>query len=124
MLIMKTSARASGLFDRVMVAARDDPAIQVITSKFFEEDESQYYPNAAEVAALPFREAMTFESAIQVLGFDLSVVLSRRGCMGDLIDETMGGAVRSRPGWLVGRGDTARLRDRSSCDRPCRHPLP
>ena len=90
MLMMKTSARAPGLLDRVTAAARDDPSIQVITSDFFEVEEFQYYLNAADVAVLPFREVMTSGSAIQALGFGLPVVLPRRGCMGDLIDETMG----------------------------------
>ena len=90
MLMMKTSARAPALLERLTATIRDDPSIRIYTSDFFPEEEFQYYLNAADVAVLPFREVMTSGSAIQALGFGLPVVLPRRGCMADLIDGTMG----------------------------------
>lgn len=90
MLMMKTNARAPGLLDRVTAVARDDQAIRLITSDFFKAEEFQFYLNAADVAVLPFKAVMTSGTAIQALGFGLPVILPRRGCMGDLIDETAG----------------------------------
>lgn len=90
MLMMKTNARAPGLLARLTAAAGGDPSIRIETSDFFPEEDFQYYLNAADAAVLPFREVMTSGSAIQALGFGLPVVLPRRGCMADLIDDSMG----------------------------------
>ncbi len=89
-LMMKTNARAPGLMERLTAGARDRSSIRIYTSDFFAEEEFQFYLNAADAAVLPFREVMTSGTAIQALGFGLPVVLPRRGCLAELIDETMG----------------------------------
>ncbi len=121
MLMMKTSARAPGLLERLAATARDDPSIRIETSDFFPEDEFQYYLNAADVAVLPFREVMTSGSAIQALGFGLPVVLPRRGCMADLIDRSMGVLYDpDAPGALTAAMDRVRDMDLQAAGRAAR----
>lgn len=70
--------------------AADDDRVLVFTDPYFPESDFQIYLNSADVVVLPFAEVLTSGSAITALSFGTPVILPRRGCLPELIDESMG----------------------------------
>ncbi len=90
-LVLMTRRSFGGEYaDEVIALTERDERILVFTSPFFENDEFQIYLNAADVVTLPFSEVLTSGTAISALSFGKPVVLPGRGCLPELIDETMG----------------------------------
>ncbi len=67
-----------------------DDRILVFTNPYFPESDFQIYLNAADAVVLPFAEVLTSGSAITALSFGTPVILPRRGCLPELIDDSMG----------------------------------
>ena len=70
--------------------AAGDGRVRVHTSDFFPEEDFQVYLNSADVVVIPFSEVLTSGSTIAALGFGKPVVLPARGCLPELIDDSMG----------------------------------
>ena len=49
----------------------------------------QYYLNSADVVVLPFSEVLTSGSAIAALSFGKPLIMPRRGCLPELVDDSM-----------------------------------
>jgi len=71
-------------------AKRADPRVIIRTSRFFPNEEFQYFFNAADVAVFPFVDVLTSGSTITALSFGLPVIVPAIGCLPELVDETMG----------------------------------
>ncbi len=70
--------------------AAGDNRILVFTNPYFPESDFQIYLNSADAVVLPFAEVLTSGSAITALSFGTPVILPRRGCLPELIDDSMG----------------------------------
>ena len=70
--------------------AGGDARVRVHTSDFFPESDFQIYLNSADVVVFPFSEVLTSGSTIAALGFGKAVILPARGCLPELIDDSMG----------------------------------
>ncbi|MEO7119021.1 MAG: glycosyltransferase [Candidatus Limnocylindrales bacterium] len=55
---------------------------------FVPDDELQLYLNAADVVALPYREIFTSGSVLLAMSFGRAVIVPRRGCIGETVDES------------------------------------
>ena len=88
-LMMRHSYNSEYLEELCALAAPDE-RIRVFTSPFFPESAFQLYLNSADVVVLPFAEVLTSGTAITALSFGTPVVLPRRGCLPELIDDSMG----------------------------------
>ena len=70
--------------------AAGDDRVLVFTDPYFPEADFQIYLNSADAVVLPFAEVLTSGSAIAALSFGIPVILPRRGCLPELIDDSMG----------------------------------
>lgn len=90
LLLMMRSSFNTDYADELRNLAGNDPRVNVHTSDFFPENEFQFFLNSADVVVIPFSEVLTSGSTIAALGFGKPVILPARGCLPELIDETMG----------------------------------
>jgi len=89
LLMMRSSPNPEYAAELERQAASDDRVL-VLTDPYFPEADFQIYLNSADVVVLPFAEVLTSGSAITALSFGTPVILPRRGCLPELIDESMG----------------------------------
>ena len=88
LLMMRTSFDPEYADELQSRAARDE-RIRVFTSDYFPEADFQYYLNSADVVVLPFSEVLTSGSAIAALSFGKPLIMPRRGCLPELVDDSM-----------------------------------
>jgi beta-1,4-mannosyltransferase len=102
--------------DRFVEEARQrDPRIIVHPSRFFANEEFQYFFNAADVSVLPFVDVLTSGSAITALGFGQPLITPAVGCLPELVDNTMGILYDSQqPGALQEAMIAIQTRDQSA----------
>ena len=89
LLMMRSSFNPQYTAELERQAAGDDRVL-VFTDPYFPEADFQLYLNSADVVVLPFAEVLTSGSAIAALSFGTPVILPRRGCLPELIDDSMG----------------------------------
>lgn len=76
---------------RIVEQARDaDPRIVLRESKFYANEDLQWFFNAADVSVFPFTDILTSGTAITALSFHCPVVVPAIGCLSELIDSTVG----------------------------------
>ena len=81
-------------------ARRADPRIVLTESKFYANEEFQWFFNAADIAVFPFTDILTSGSAITALGFHCPVLVPAIGCLPELVDESVGAIYRPEAGGL------------------------
>ena len=89
LLMLRSSFNPEYAAELERQAAGDDRVL-VFTDPYFPEADFQIYLNAADAVVLPFAEVLTSGSAITALSFGTPVILPRRGCLPELIDDSMG----------------------------------
>lgn len=67
-----------------------DPRIVLRESKFYANEDFQWYFNAADVAVFPFTDILTSGSAITALSFHCPVLVPGIGCLPELVDASVG----------------------------------
>ncbi len=67
--------------------AAADPRV-LLRLGFVPDNDLQLYLNAADAVALPYREIFTSGSVLLALSFGRAVIAPRRGCLGDVVDDT------------------------------------
>ncbi|MSU65251.1 MAG: glycosyltransferase [Opitutus sp.] len=76
---------------RVVDQAREaDSRIVLQESKFYANEDFQWFFNAADVAVFPFTDILTSGTAVTALSFHCPVVVPAIGCLPELVDETVG----------------------------------
>ncbi len=76
---------------RIVERARNaDPRIVLRESKFYANEDLQWFFNAADVSVFPFTDILTSGTAITSLSFHCPVVVPAIGCLPELIDSTVG----------------------------------
>ncbi|MDB6094477.1 MAG: putative Glycosyl transferase [Verrucomicrobia bacterium] len=71
-------------------ARQADSRIVLRESKFYANEDFQWFFNAADVAVFPFTDILTSGSAVTALSFHCPVLVPAIGCLPELIDETVG----------------------------------
>ena len=71
-------------------ARHADPRIILTESKFYPNEEFQWFFNAADVAVFPFTDILTSGSAITALSFHCPVLVPAIGCLPELVDSSVG----------------------------------
>jgi beta-1,4-mannosyltransferase len=80
-----------------------DPRIVLRESKFYANEEFQWFFNAADVAVFPFTDILTSGSAITALSFHCPVLAPAIGCLPELIDPTVGAVYHPSAAGGLGR---------------------
>ena len=76
---------------RVVERARQaDSRIVLRESKFYANEDFQWFFNAADVAVFPFTDILTSGTAITALSFRCPVLVPAIGCLPELVDATVG----------------------------------
>jgi beta-1,4-mannosyltransferase len=76
---------------RVVERARQaDPRIVLLESKFYPNEEFQWFFNAADLAVFPFTDILTSGTAITALSFYCPVLVPAIGCLPELVDASVG----------------------------------
>ncbi len=77
--------------ERIVARARNaDPRIVLQESKFYANEEFQWFFNAADVSVFPFTDILTSGSAITALSFHCPVIVPAIGCLPELVDASVG----------------------------------
>jgi len=75
----------------VVARAREaDPRIVLRESKFYANEEFQWFFNAADLAVFPFTDILTSGTAITALSFHCPVLVPAIGCLPELVDASVG----------------------------------
>ena len=95
---------------RVVERAREaDSRIVLRESKFYANEEFQWFFNAADVAVFPFTDILTSGTVITALSFHCPVVVPALGCLPELVDATVGAVYNPAASGGLGRAlDEAR----------------
>jgi len=95
---------------RVVERARQaDPRIVLLESKFYANEDFQWFFNAADVAVFPFTDILTSGTAITALSFHCPVLVPAIGCLPELVDATVGAVYHPAGPGALGRAlDDAR----------------
>ncbi len=76
---------------QVVNRAREaDSRIVLTESKFYANEDFQWFFNAADVAVFPFTDILTSGTAITALSFHCPVLVPAIGCLPELVDGTVG----------------------------------
>lgn len=96
--------------ERIVARARNaDPRIVLRESKFYANEEFQWFFNAADVSVFPFTDILTSGSAITALSFHCPVIVPAIGCLPEVVDESVGATYDpSRSGALTQAMSAAR----------------
>ncbi|WP_436935626.1 glycosyltransferase family 4 protein [Halovenus marina] len=85
-LVIAGNPRSESLHAELLAATDSDDRIRGVY-EFIPDDEIQYYMNAADVVVLPFRRVTTSGSAVLAMSFGTALIVSRCGCLPELIPE-------------------------------------
>ena len=72
-------------------------------SKFYANEELQWFFNAADVAVFPFTDILTSGTAITALSFHCPVLVPAIGCLPELVDATVGAVYNPAAAGGLGR---------------------
>lgn len=84
-------------------ARKADSRIVLRESKFYANDEFQWFFNAADVAVFPFTDILTSGTAITALSFHCPVLVPAIGCLPELVDGSVGAVYNPAAAGGLGR---------------------